>query len=176
MMEEENEQVSVKDVAVKWGLILGIISIVLFLAIYFGGLLGASWPSWIGAVISAGIIYMAHKEFKELGDGYMSYGKGLGIGTFTSAISSAVSSIFTYVYVKFINTDYTTELLDITRYAMEDEGQGEDQIEMAMGMMEKFMSPEAMLGMGLVAGIFFGFIISLIVAAITKNNDPSLEL
>ena len=175
-MDEENEKISVKDVSVKWGLILGIISIVLFLTIYFSGLLGESWPSWIGAVISAGIIYMAHKEYKELGDGYMSYGKGLGVGTLTSVISSAVSSIFTYVYVKFINTDYATELLDITRYKMEDEGQSEDQIEMAMGMVEKFMTAEAMLAMGLIAGIFFGFIISLIVSAITKNNDPSLEV
>ena len=175
-MEEENEQISVKDVAVKWGLILGIISIVLFLAIYFGGLMGESWPSWISAVISAGIIYMAHKEFKEQGDGYMSYGKGLGIGTFTSAISAAVSSIFAYVYMKYINTDYTTELVDITRYQMENQGQSDEQIEMAMGMVEKFMTPEAMLGMGLVAGIFFGFIISLIISAISKNSDPSLEL
>ncbi len=175
-MEEENEKIAVKDVAVKWGLIMGIISIVLFLAIYFGGLLGASWPGWISAVVMAGIIYMAHKEFKELGDGYMSYGKGLGIGTLTSVISSAVSSIFTYVYVKFINSDYTTELLDITRYKMEDEGQSDEQIDMAMGIVEKFMTPEAMLGMGLFMGVLFGFIISLIVSAITKNNDPSLEV
>ena len=175
-MEEENEQISVKDVAVKWGLILGIISIVLFLAIYFGGLLGASWPNWVGAVISAGIIYMAHKEFKELGDGYMTYGKGLGIGTLTSVISSAVSAIFTYVYVKFINLDYTVELLDITRYKMEDEGQSDEQIEMAMGYVEKFMTPEAMLAMGLFMGVLFGFIISLIVSAISKKNNPSLDL
>ncbi len=175
-MEEKNEQVTVMQVAVKWGLILGIISIVLFLAIYFGGLLGASWPSWIGAIFSAAIIFLAHKEFKDLGDGYMSYGKGLGIGTLTSAISGAVSSIFSYVYIKFINTDYTTELLDITRFKLEDEGQGDEQIDMAMEMMEKFMSPEIMFAMGLFMAIFFGFIISLIVSAVTKNNDPSLEV
>ncbi len=175
-MEEENEQVSVKQVAIKWGLILGIISIVLFLAIYFGGLLGESWPGWIGAVFSAGIIYLAHKEFKELGDGYMSYGKGLGIGTLTSVISGAVSSTFSYVYIKFINLDYTTELLDNTRFKMEESGQGEDQIDMAMEMTEKFMTPEIMFGLGMFMAVLFGFIISLIVSAITKNNDPSLEV
>lgn len=175
-MEEENEQITVKQVALKWGLVSGIISIVLFLAIYFGGLLGESWPNWIGAVVTAGIIYMAHKEFKELGDGYMSYGKGLSIGTFTSAISAGVSSIFAYIYMKFINLDYTTEIIDITRMGMEDDGQGEDQIEVAMGFVEKMMTPEIMFGMGLFMGILFGFIISLVVSAITKNNDPSLEV
>lgn len=175
-MEEQNEKITVKQVAIKWGLIEGIISIVLFLAIYFGGMMGESWPGWIGALIGAGIIFMAHKEFKELGDGYMSYGKGLAIGTLTALISGVVSSIFTYVYVKFINVDYLTEYLDITRAKMEDQGQGDDQIDAAMGIVEKMMTPEIMFGMGLIAAVFFGFIISLIVSAITKNNDPSLEV
>lgn len=175
-MEEENEKITVREVAIKWGMISGIISIVLFLAIYFAGLMGDSWPNWISAVISAGIIYMAHKEFKDQGDGYMSYGKGLGLGTLVSLVSGAISSIFAYVYMKFINVDYVTELVDITRYKMEDEGQSEDQIDVAMGFVEKMMTPEIMLGMGLLAAVFFGFIISLIVSAITKNNDPSLEV
>lgn len=175
-MEEENEKITVKEVAIKWGLILGIISIVLFLAIYFGGMMGDSWPSWISALISAGIIFMAHKEFKDQGDGYMSYGKGLGLGTLVSLISGVISSIFAYVYMKFINVDYVTELVDITRFKMEDEGQSEDQIDIAMGFVEKMMTPEIMFGMGLIAAVFFGFIISLIVSAITKNNDPSLEV
>lgn len=175
-MEEENEKVTVKEVAIKWGLILGIISIVLFLAIYFAGLMGESWPSWVSGLVMAAIIYLAHKEFKDQGDGYMSYGKGLGLGTLVSLVSGAISSIFTYVYIKFINVDYVTELLDITRFKMEDEGQSDDQIDMAMGFVEKMMTPEIMFGVGLVAAVFFGFIISLIVSAITKNNDPSLEV
>ena len=175
-MEEQTEQITVKQVAIKWGLMLGIISIVLFLGIYFGGLLGESWPSWISALFSATIIFLAQKEFKDQGDGYMSYGQGLGIGTLTAVISSGVSSVFAYVYMKFINLDYTTELIDITRYGMEDQGQSDEQIEVAMGFVEKMMTPEIMFGMGLFMGIFFGFIISLIVSAITKNNNPSLEL
>ncbi len=78
--------------------------------------------------------------------------------------------------MKFINLDYITEFLDITRFKMEEGGQGEDQIDMAMEMTEKFMTPEIMFGMGLFMAVLFGFIISLIVSAITKNNDPSLEV
>ncbi len=175
-MEEENEQVTVKQVAIKWGLILGIISIVLFLTIYFGGLMGESWAGWIGPIFTIAIIYLAHKEFKEMGNGYMSYGQGLGLGTLTATISGAISSIFVYVYIKFINQDYLVELIDITRAQMEEEDMGDDQVEMAMEMTEKFMTAEMMLVMGLVGAIFIGFIGSLIVSAITKNNDPSLEV
>ncbi len=175
-MEEENEQATVKQVAIKWGLILGITSIVLFLSIYFGGLMGESWTGWFGPIISIIVMYLAHKEFKDQGNGFMSYGQGLGLGTLMSAISGVISSIFSYIYIKFINPEYLVELLDISRAQMEDSGQGEDQVEVAMEMTEKFMTAEITAGIGLLGAIFIGFIIALIVSAITKNNDPSLEV
>jgi len=175
-MEEQTEQITVKQVSIKWGLILGIISIILFLTLYFGGLMGESWAGLLNALFTIVIIYLAHKEFKDQGNSYMSYGQGLGMGTLTSAISGVVSSLFTYVYIKFINPDYVVELLDLSIAKMEAQGQGDAQIDAAMGFMEKLMTPEIMLGTGLVSAIFFGFIISLIVSAFTKNNDPSLEI
>ncbi len=175
-MEEQHEQVTVKQVAIKWGLILGIISIVLFLTLYFGGLIANTWAGWIGPVFSAVIIFLAHKEFKEQGNGFMSYGQGLGIGTVLAAVSAAISSAFTYVYVKFINADYLQEIQDTMRVKLEEDGMNDDQIDATMGMMETFSTPEMTLIFGLLGGIFIGFIISLIVSAITKNNDPSLEV
>lgn len=175
-MEEQNEKVTVKQVAIKWGLILGIISVVLFLTIYFGGLTGNSWAGWIGPIFTIVIMYLAHKEFKEQGDGYMNYGQGLGLGTLVATVSSAISSIFVYIYIKFINTEYTQEIQDIMRSKFEDDGMSDDQIDTAMGFMEKLSSPEISLIVGILGGIFIGFIIALIVSAITKNNDPSLEV
>lgn len=175
-MEEQNESVSVKQVAIKWGLISGIVSIVLFLAIYYAGMIGNTWVSVVGGVITIVLMVLAHKEFKELGNGFMSYSQGLGLGTLMVVISSAVSSLFTYVYVKFINLGYTQELLDLQRMNMEDQGLSDDQIDAAMGMTEKFMTPEIMFAMGIIVGILIGFILALIVSAITKKNDPSLEI
>ncbi len=175
-MEEQNEQVTVKQVAIKWGLILGIISIVLFLAFYFGGLMGESWTEWISPIFIAVIMYLAHKEFKDQGNSFMSYGQGLGLGTLMSAVSGVVSSVFTYIYIKFINADYVVELLDMARAKMEEQGQGDDQIDVAMGMMEKFMSAGMTAGISLLGTIFIGFLIALVVSAITKNNDPSLQV
>ncbi len=143
---------------------------------YFAGVIGESWAGWIGPVFSAVIIYLAHKEFKDQGNGFMSYGKGLGLGTLVSVVSSAIYSTFTYIYVKFINTEYLQEIQDTMMAKFEEEGMNDDQIEAAMGMMEKMSTPEMSLIFGLLGGIFIGFIVSLIVSAITKNNDPSLEV
>jgi len=175
-MEEQNESVSVKQVSFKWGLISAIISIVLFLVIYFGGLSGESWIVLVSIAITVVIMYLAHKEFKESGNGYMSYSQGLGIGTLMSVIGGAIYVVFVYVYTKFINTGYTQEMIDLQRMKMEDQGLSDVQIDTAMGYVEKFTSPEMTVVMGLVGAVLFGFIIALIVSAITKKNDPSLEV
>ena len=97
-MEEQNESVSVKQVSFKWGLISAIVSIVLFLVIYFGGLSGESWIVLVSIAITVVLMYLAHKEFKESGNGYMSYSQGLGIGTLMSVIGGAIYVVFVYVY------------------------------------------------------------------------------
>lgn len=175
-MEEQNESVSVKQVAIKWGLISGIVSIVIFLLIYFGGLMGNSWIGLVSAAVTVVLMVLAHKEYKESGNGFMSYSQGLGLGTLMVTIGSIISALFSYIYIKFINTGYTQEVLDMTRMKMEDQGQSDAQIDTAMGYVEKFATPEMTLVMGLGFGILFGFIIALIVSAITKKNDPSLEI
>jgi hypothetical protein len=58
----------------------------------------------------------------------------------------------------------------------EEQGMDDAQIDQAMSMSETFMTPEVMFQIALVATVFFGFIISLVVSAITKNADPSLDV
>ncbi len=170
------EAPSAKSLAIKWGLILGVVSIVLFLAMAMSGVQGESWASWVGVLPTAIIIFMAHKEFKESGDGFMSYGKGLGLGTLTVLVSSIISSIFTYVYIKFVDTTYFDVIREKQIEGMAEQGMSDAEIETALGFSEAFFIPETVLIMGVIFGVFFGFIISLIVSAITKNSNPALEV
>ena len=132
--------------------------------------------SYVSYLILAIIIYLAHKAFKDDGDGHMSYGQGLGIGTLVSLVSSVISGVFVFIYVSYINTSYIQQVLDITREQMEEQGQSDAQIEQGMGVVEVMMTPVIMPIIGLVATVFFGFIISLIVSAITQNKRQENEL
>lgn len=170
------EAPSVKSLAIKWGLILGVVSIVMFLGIAMSGVQGESWAGWLGVVPSAIIIFLAHKEFKESGDGFMSYGKGLGIGTLTILVSSIISSVFSFVYIKFIDPTYFDVVRDKQIEGMAEGGMSDAEIETALGFSEAFFKPETLLITGVVFGVIFGFIISLIVSAITKNSNPALEV
>lgn len=169
---EETKNVSLRSVAIKYGLISGLLGIILLVIIDFAGLAGNQAAQWFGLLIVAIVMYFAHKEYINEGDGYMSYGQGLGLGTLMSLVSSVLSSIFFFIYVKFVNTAYMENMQEQQIMAMEERGMSDAEIEQAMKLTESFTSPAAMLIFGIIMGVFFGFLVALIVSAITKKSRP----
>lgn len=167
------ENVSIKSVGIKYGLILAIISIVVFIVKVatdtpeFGGI-------WLEIVILVGGITLAHMEFKRKNSGLMSYGTGLGLGTIVAATAAVISSLFTYIYVKFINVDYIEKTQQMQIEAMEREGMSDEQIDMALEI-SKYITPEILAVIAILSTVFFGFILSLIISAFTKNDNPELS-
>lgn len=175
-MEEEIERVTVKQLAMKWGVILGLISVAYFIMLNIASLAHEQSYGYLGSIFTIVIFILAHKAFKEDNGGFMSFGEGFKIGALITIISSVISSVFTYVYVKFIDGSMLELIKEKAIADMEDQGMGEEQIDQAMGFAEMFMSAEAVLIMGTIMGIIFGIIIALIVTAFTKNADPSMEV
>ncbi|UII32400.1 DUF4199 domain-containing protein [Fulvivirga ulvae] len=170
------EQISVKQVATKYGLILGVISIALLLITVFAGLIGNQAMQYVGYIPTIILIIYAHKEFKAQGDGFMSYGQGLGIGTLTVLIGTIISTVFFYVYVKFIDASFMEIIKDKQLEGMQEQGMSEEQIDQAMAMTSGFMTPEIMSVFAIFISVFFGFILSLIISAFTKNSNPDLDM
>jgi hypothetical protein len=168
----EENQVSIGKISIRYGLISGLLAIAFMVVVDLAGMTGNSTVQYLWYLVLAGIIFMAHKSYKEEGDGFMNYGQGIGIGALLSLISSIISSVFFYIYVSFINTEYMTTIMDIQRAKMEEQGMADAQIEQAMEMTAKFMSPVMMVVFGIIATVFFGVIISLIVSAITQKKRP----
>ncbi|MEQ8473681.1 MAG: DUF4199 domain-containing protein [Marinoscillum sp.] len=176
---EETSDVSMKSVAIKYGVIAGLIGIIFFVIQDFAGLAGNPDFSWIGMVISivitAVIITLAQKEYKKNGDQYMNYGEGLGLGTLLSLFSGIISSIFVYIYVSFINPEFVENIRQQQIVAMEEQGMSDAQIEQGMKMAENFSGPTAMFIFGLLGAVFFGFVVSLVVSAFIKKTRPEFE-
>ena len=173
---EEFEKTTVKQVSIKWGLISGVISIAMFLLFVVIDMVGEQSTSWLGIIPFIVILVLAHKEFKNEGDGYMSYGQGLGIGIFVSFISSIVSGGFQIIYMKLIDTSFYENLMDKMELKWEEEGMTDQQIDAAKGFMETFQNPLIGFFIGILFAVFFGFIVSLIVSAFTKNANPQAEI
>lgn len=175
-MEEMESNVSVKSVSMKYGLYVGLVMIIYGMILQFAGMAANQALGYVNYIFLIAFMVLAHKEYKEQGDGFMSYGKGLGIGTLTTLIGGLISIVFSYIYVKFID-DSIMDIIKETQIAeMESNGMSQAQIDQAMEFSAGFMTPEFIFPIAFVSMVFFGFIISLIVSAITKNADPSAEI
>ncbi|HEX8041077.1 MAG TPA: DUF4199 domain-containing protein [Chryseosolibacter sp.] len=165
--------VTPRSAGIRFGLIAAVISVVYFLILSVAGLdrTSAVW-SWLGYIITAAIIFLAHKYYKENGDGFMSYGQGVGISLWIGLISGVIGSIFTYLYIKFIDTGFIDMIKEKQLEKMQEKGMSDEQIDQAMKFASMFTSPEAILIFAFVGSIIAAVIIGLIVTIFTQKKNP----
>ena len=172
------DKVTVSQIGLKNGIIVGLIFIVYSMILQFLNLdmelMG--YLSYLNYVILIVFVVLAHKAFKEGGDGFMTIGQGLGIGMLIALVGGVISSIFSYIYLKFIDDSMIQKTLDYQIEELEKRGLDDAAIEQAMAMTSKIMTPEVMPIIGVLFLLFFGFIISLIVSLFTKKANPTLEV
>lgn len=163
-------------IAIRYGVITGFISIVYSLILNITDLAFTTKAlTWISFVILIAGMVLAMREFKRLNNGFMSFGQGLGIGTLVAVISSVLGGIFTYIYVKFIDSGYLEKMHNMQISELEEKGMNDEQIEQAISLSQKMMTPEMMMVFAIVGGLVFGFLLSLVLSAIIKNTRPEFD-
>ncbi len=180
-METTNNQIytkpSVKKIAINYGLLLSLAIIALSIVVYAMGLSAEQpvWQSLLNFAFTATAIWMGIKAYKNENGGFLSIGDALKTGLAISLIAGIVGSIFTYIFVTLIEPEFVANLLEVTREKMvtENPNMTQDQMDTAMGITEKMMSPFVLTALGLIASLFFGFIISLIEGLILKKDKPA---
>lgn len=97
------------------------------------------------------------------------YGRALGAGMMVVLFSALFGVIFSYVYSAFINPG----MMDVAAQAQiekwEAAGMSSSQIDAAEKVMRKMMSPGLQAVFGLVGGLFFGLVITLITSAFLRR-------
>jgi len=179
-MENENEQtapVTTRSVGTRYGLIMAVIAILYFVVMNVAGVdMTQGIGRWASIIFYIGIIVLAQKHYKENGNGFMSYGDGLGITFWIALITSVISSIFTFIYMKFIDIGFVEQIMDKQREALAERGLSEDQIDRAIEMSSKLMTPEMMLVLGIIGGLIVILIVGLIVTLFTQKRNPEMPI
>lgn len=165
--------VTPRSAGIRFGLIGAVISIAYFVILNVAGLdITRGFWSVLGYAITAALIFFAHKYYKENGDGFMVYSQGIGIAFWLGLVSGAISSVFTYLYIKFIDTSFIEAIQDKQIEAMQQQGMQAEQIDKAIEISSMFMTPEAFFIMGLIGAIIASVIIGLIVTIFTQKKNP----
>ena len=169
---EQQRRPGIGRIAAKYGLILGVLLFLIFLA----GTLTGIKQSWVSATVNAVLLIvlmvLAHREFKRTHEGAMRYPQGLGSGTLLTIVATVTQCVLTFVYVKFINTGYLAALMQAQRAALEQRGISGAQLDQAMAFTSVMMTPVGFVVAALITGVILGFIVALIVSIFTHVDDP----
>lgn len=172
----EIQQASVKKIALNYGVLLALLSIALQVISF---VLDAHidrpwWLSVLQMILSVGVIVMGLKAFRTANSGFLTIGQALKTGVAISLIAGIIAVIFNYIFMNYIDPDFIQKTLDFSQEQMliNNPNMSQKEIDMAMNMSAKFMSPLWMSAFALIGTLFFGFIISLIAGLIMKKNPP----
>ncbi|WP_197076934.1 DUF4199 domain-containing protein [Hymenobacter terrenus] len=159
----------------RYGLLTGLISILVSFGLYATSM-DQSPLRFVGSLVLVGGIVLAMRYFKESNQGFMSFGEGVGIGAIISAVVGALSAIFSYVYMNFIDPDVVVRLMDKARADMEAKGGlSDEQIDQSMAMAGKFIDGPFMMVIVVLLTLFMGVVLALVASAFLKHSKPEFE-
>ena len=170
----EDKQKSVISSALVFGLITGAAGIVYHLVMYLANLYLNQYVSWLGyLVVAAGMVYGTLEYRKKQSGGFLTYGKAFSSCFWIGLFAGILSTVYFFIFINFIHPGMVNEIIDQARAQMLEKGQmSEDQIEQALAMQQKFMSPLMMALWGLFAYAIMSAILGLILGIFLKKNDP----
>jgi|TARA_R110002072_G_scaffold20671_19_gene74692 hypothetical protein len=166
-------QVSSKSTMLNYGLVLGVVSILINLVVYaMGKHLDQDWM--VGAIAFIAmivVIVLGIKNYKLANSNIISWGQAVKIGVGIAIVSAVIGIIYNLIFVNFIEPDFMAQMLEKQKLAWEEANMTTEQIEGAESMMKTFSSPAITSAIGIIAAAFFGFIISAIAGAIMKRTE-----
>lgn len=180
-MEPENKtkkKISVVRNSLNYGVILGVVLIVISMLMYVLNLSNQSFSQYLSLfVILVGIILGILNYRKNINGGYITYGQSLGSGVLIGLFSSVIVSVYTIIFFKFIDPGMITEILNKAEENMLEQNPNmtDEQLGVAMSYTRKFMNPFVMAITAILWSTFMSFIASLIISIFTKKIDKSFE-
>ena len=169
------------NTSVKFGLILGVVLAAIPLIYYSLGLEKnetlQNVTIYLNMAILAAVTYIGIKQYRDqVGNGYISFGKGFSTGLVISIVGGAISALFTYLYFTVINPGMVTYIRMQQEQKLIERGMSDSEVEKMAKMMEMWTTPPMMAAFSLLGMIIIGLLISLICAGILKKEDPSAQI
>lgn len=165
--------VTIRSVGIRFGLINALLSVVFFLVLSIAAVDSTSGPwRWMGYIVTGIILFLAHKYYKDNTDGFMSYGQGIGIAFWVGLVSGIISSVFMYLYIKFVDASFLELIKESQITQMQERGMSPEQIDKALEISSTFMTPGMLFVLGFIGAIAMTVIVALFVTIVTQKKNP----
>jgi Protein of unknown function (DUF4199) len=170
---KEQRASGIFGIAAKYGLIQGVLSFGIFLALTLSGLKRNWGATAVTTALLVVLMVLTHRELKKTRGGLMTYAQGLGSGTLLASIAACVQAVLVFAYVKYINTGYIATAIQAQQAALKARGLSGEQAQHAMAVTSSIMTPVGIVVVSLVTGVIGGFIVALIVSIFTQKGDQA---
>ena len=172
----ENNSSTLKSNILQYGFLLGGISVVFALMLFFLDMhyTKESSVGIISIIITIAVIVLGQYNFRKDNNGFLSFGEALKLGVGIALISSIIGVTYQVLLVTVIDPDTIPKMITIAENQLYESypEMSQEQIDQMLEMQNKFITPKMMAAFGLIGGVFIGFIISLITGLILKRNRP----
>ena len=172
----KNNSSTLKSHILQYGILLGGISVVFALMLFFLDMhyTQDSSVGIVSIVITIAVIILGQYNFRKDNEGFLSFGEALKLGVGIALISSIIGVIYQVLLVTMIDPDTIPKMITIAENQLYESNpeMSQEQIDQILEMQSKFISPGMMAAFGLIGGLFIGFIISMITGLILKRNRP----
>ena len=172
----KNSAAAGKSHILQYGIMLGAISVVFGLMLFFLDM-HYTQESAVGIVsiaLTAGVIIIGQFNFRKENEGFLSFGEALKLGVGIALISSIIGVTYQVLLVTVIDPDTIPKMIEVAKNQLFDSNpeMSQEQLDQILEMQSKFISPKMMVAFGLIGGLLIGFIISMISGLILRRNRP----
>jgi hypothetical protein len=164
--------------AFTYGVIMAAVSIFLSLAFYFTNLYLKSWSQYanmgVGIVV---LVYLMIQYRKEVRGGFASFGQVFSMSFVSGLVSIIIGILFGILMMNVLFPDMKEAMTHMVEERILNNPRiPESMVDQAVERASKNFEPVRQLLFGIGFGAFFQAIISLIVAAIIKKEEPIAQV
>lgn len=158
--------------ALRYGVFIGIAGILFSLLTPFIPSLSFIM-TLLSIIVTVTILYkgLVYYRDKERG-GAITFGQGFGFGMIAGITGSFLKSATLYFTAKPLDETLKDELMEEQIEVMENSGMDEEMVNSILGLVESFTSPIMISVFSFFMYLLWGVIVSLVLAAIVKKEQP----
>ncbi|MGI9531323.1 DUF4199 domain-containing protein [Lutimonas sp.] len=171
---ENQPTLSKKSIMLNYGVMMGVITIVISVLNYaFGNTYDPHWSvNVVSAIAVIVIIVLGIKKLKEAQSGFLSVGDSIKTGLGITMIGALISIVYMYIFTKFIEPDFIMKIVEINRTKTLEAAPNitDEQLEVSANMTRDYFYVFTF-GMIIIFNLFIGFLTGLVSGLVMKNTE-----